>query len=220
MIALLLAALLAAPGAENGSLRIRTDVAGVKVLIGDQEAGDTPATLDVPAGRHRLTLVKPGFLEHVEEVDIKDGATSRLFIVMKPIDVPLPTFPIEYRVLHQHRSGACAGLLTLNADGVLYKADDGGDVFNLSLKEIKSVARSAGAVPFGIGLMTDLAIASRMKAKIIPARIEAPGRSYGFWARGADPAQTDPDLLDEDAARDTRQLFEVLYRMWTRSVSK
>lgn len=219
MIALLLAAVLATSPA-NGSLRVRTDVSGVKVLIGDQEAGETPATLDVPAGRHRLTLVKPGFLDHVEDVDIKDGATTRLFIVMKPVEVPLPAFPVEYRVLHQHRSGACAGILTLTADGISYKADDGGDVFMLPLKEIKSVARSPGSVPFGLGLVTDLAIASRMKAKIIPARIEAPGRSYGFWARGEDLTQRDPDLLDEAAARDTKQLFEILYRLWTRSVSK
>ena len=219
LIGLLSLALVAAGG--DGTLRVRTDVAGVSVLIDEQEAGETPATISpVSSGRHRVTLIKPGYQDHSEEIDVKDGATVRQFVVMKPIEVTLPPFPIRYRAIHQHRAGACVGQLTLEANGINYRGDDGQDVFNLPIRDVRSVARSSGAVPFGFGLATDLIVAAKMKAKVIPARIEAPGRSYGFWATDSASDVTDPDKLDDVAIQKTKELFEVLYRLWNTSLKK
>lgn len=209
-----------AAGAD-GTLRVRSDVPGVKVLIDDQEAGETPATIErVAPGKHRLTLIKPGYEDHTEDIDVKDGATLRPFVVMKASSASLPAFPIQYRALHQHRSGACVGELTLEADGVKFRATDGQDNFTLPLKEIKSVARSAGGVPFGFGIIEDSIIASKMRAKILPARIEAPGRSYGFWATDTANKETDPDKLDEVARGKTKELFETMYQLWSSQPKK
>jgi hypothetical protein len=201
-------------GGTESTLRVKTDVAGVKVLLDDQEAGETPVTITpVAPGRHRVTLLKAGYQDHAEDVEVQPGATARLFVVMKRIEISLPSFPVRYRALHQHRYGACIGHLTLTADAADYRSDDGTDVFHLPMSDVRSVARSAGPMVLG-GLVEMAAQSKHFSVPVIPVRIEVPGRGYGFWAMDSQGKTTDPHQLDEAAAQKTKELFEIVYRLW------
>ena len=207
-------------GGSDGTLRVKTDVAGVKVFVDDQEAGETPLTITpVAAGRHRVTLLKAGYQDHVEEVEVQAGATTRLFVVMKPSEISLPAFPVQYRALHQHSSGACIGQLTVTADAVDYRSDDGHDVFHLPIREMRSVARSMGSRPFGFLEMNIIvALTLKYKVAVTACRIEVPGRGYGFWAVESDAKTLQEVKSNEAIAEKTKELFEVVYRLWTTSL--
>jgi PEGA domain-containing protein len=209
-------------GGSDATLRVRTDVVGVTVLVDGQDAGETPITISpVAVGRHRITLLKAGYHDQVEDVDVQPGSTTRLFVVMKPAVVSLPSLPVEFRALHQHlRSGACIGQLTINADALDYRSDDGQDVFHLAISELRSVARSAGAIAnFGTGSASAI-LGANMRARVPPARVETAGRSYAFWAANAENKTTNPDELDEGAAEKTKQLFEIVYKLWSTSLKR
>jgi len=60
--------------------------------------------------------------------------------------VPLLSLPVSYRALHQHRAGACLGNLTVTAEAVDYRSDDGKDVFHIPIRDIRSVARGMGSL--------------------------------------------------------------------------
>jgi len=197
-------------GSSEGSLRVKTDVPEVKVFLDEQEVGQTPATVTpVPAGRHRLTLMKAGYEDHVEEVEVQPGATARMFVVMKRSALPLPPLPASYRTLHQHRTGLCLGNLAVTAEAVDYRSDDGKDVFHIPIRDIRSVARSMGS----------LADASwGVSADMTGCRLEAPGRSYGFFAVEGEFKSAN-EVKFQDTAKKTKELFEIVYRLWQDSVS-
>jgi len=189
-------------GSSDGSLRVKTDVAEVQVLLDGQEVGQTPVTVTpVPAGRHRVTLVKAGYEDYLEEVEVQAGATARMFVVMKRNHVPLPPLPVSYRALHQHRVGVCLGNLTVTAAALDYRSDDGKDVFHIPIRDIRSASRSMGSLPN---------IAWRVPAELTGCRLETPGRSYGFFAVEGEFKNAN-EIKFQDTVKKTKELFEIVY---------
>jgi hypothetical protein len=208
-VGLLLLGFLVAGGSE-GSLRVKTDVAEVQVLLDGQAVGQTPVTVTpVPAGQHRVTLIKAGYEDHIEEVEVQPGAAARMFVVMKRSAVPLPPLPVSYRALHQHRLGLCLGNLTVTAEAVDYRSDVGEDVFHIPIRDIRSVARSMGSAPN---------TSWRVSADLTGCRLETPGRSYGFFAVEGEFKSAN-EVEFQDTAKKTKELFEIVYRLWQDSVS-
>lgn len=70
--------------ALTGSLLIQANVGGARVFINGTEYGSIPSgsgrltISDLPAGRHELTLVAPGYRTLVREFDITGGETTEL----------------------------------------------------------------------------------------------------------------------------------------------
>ena len=175
-LALALALLQAAPGA--GALRIKSDVSDVEVLLDGKSVGQTPLTVSTVTGRHRVSLAKPGYEDHEEQVTVEAGVTAKLFVVMKPQPTAPPKLPVQFHAIHQHRAGACSGILTVTAEAVDYRSLDGKDVFHIPFAEMRSVVRSMGALPNA---------GWNIPNEYLGCRIEAPGRSYGFFAYEEDP---------------------------------
>ncbi len=192
----------------TGSLRIKTDAAEVQVLLDGKEMGSTPLTLrQVGAGRHQLLLVKQGYDDYTQEVEISPAKPVSLFVVMKPDNITLPALPVQFKVIHQHRLGTCVGVLTVTAEALEYKAENDDDKFYIPISTIKSVARSWGPTlgVVGINAPTDL----------MAFRIETPGRSYGFMA--FKDSIKDPVAV---ASVKTKELFEVVYKLWSATLSE
>ncbi|MGH9834425.1 MAG: PEGA domain-containing protein, partial [Blastocatellia bacterium] len=127
------------PAGPAGSLRVKTDVPDVQVILDDKEAGRTPLTLrSVPAGLRHLTLVKEGYEDHTQQVEVADQKTASVFVVMKPVTTPLPELPVEFKVMHQHKFGYCVGILTVSAKALDYKADRDEDKFQIPIQTLKS----------------------------------------------------------------------------------
>ncbi len=193
------------PTGPAGSLRVKTDVPDVQVILDDKEVGRTPLTLrSVPAGLRDLTLIKEGYEDHTQKVEVADQKTASIFVVMKPLTTPPPELPVEFKVMHQHKFGYCVGVLTVSAKALDYKADKDEDRFQIPIQTLKSVSRSWGPVPGmapgGINAQTDM----------MACRIEAPDRAYGFMAY--------KDQIGEEmkvASQKTKELFDVVYRLWT-----
>ena len=60
--------------AANGALSITTDPVNAEVFIDGRSAGQTPTNLvSVPAGEHRVRIVKTGYLEHARVVTVAAG---------------------------------------------------------------------------------------------------------------------------------------------------
>jgi hypothetical protein len=202
------------PAATNSQvtsvLRVKTDTRDVQVWLDGESVGRTPLTLrTVGAGKHRLGLMKDGFEDHLQEIDVLPNQTNSVFVVMKPREMALPPLPTEFKVIHQHRLGNCTGVLTVSLDSLYYKSTDDSDTFHIPISTIKSVARSwgsvAGLAPIGIAGPTDL----------MAFRIEAPGRSYGFLAfkdRVDDPMKV--------ASEKTRELYDLVFRLWSATLKK
>jgi hypothetical protein len=163
----------------------------------------------VAAGKHRLALIKDGYEDDVQEVEVLANQSNSIFVVMKPRNVKLPELPVEFKAIHQHRTGTCVGVLTVSADFLDYKASNDADQFHIPIASIKSVARSwgsvAGLMPIGIGGPTDL----------LAFRIETPGRSYGFLA-----FKDTPDDPMKVASERTRELYDVVYKLWSATLTK
>jgi hypothetical protein len=188
-----------------GVLRVKTDVAEALVVLDDREVGQTPLTLrDVSVGKHRLMIVKDGFEDHSQEVEVTSVKTASVFAVMKPERSQMPEVPVTFRVLHHHFSGSkCFGKLTVTAESVDYDAENDADKFHIPLATIKSVSRSWGpyrGVPvLGIKGSTDS----------MAFRIETPGRSYNFRAF-RETADDKPDVISVE----TKNLFTTVYKLW------
>jgi hypothetical protein len=197
------------PGQTTGTLRVKTDTSAVQVLVDGKEVGQTPLTLrDLSSGKHTLTLLKNGYEDHLEEVEISPAQTNSIFVVMKPLNLKMPDLPVQFKVIHQHRLGTCVGVITVSAEALDYKAENDSDQFHIPIMSIKSVARSwgsvAGLAPIGIGGPTDL----------LAFRIETSGRSYGFMA--FKDTVNDPMKI---ASEKTKELYEIVYRLWSATLS-
>lgn len=194
----------------DGVLRVKTDTTDVQVRLDGEDVGRTPLTLrNLTSGKHKILLLKDGYEDHSQEIEVSPGAPNSIFVVMKPLSTNLPTLPAEFKAIHQHRTGTCVGLLTVTADALDYKAENDSDQFHIPIATIKSVARSwgpvAGLAPFGIRAPTEL----------MAFRIEAPGRSYGFMAFNESPK----DSL-EVAGKKTRELYVIVYKLWSATLTK
>jgi hypothetical protein len=192
-LALIALALLAAPaGGQDGTstLRIKSDVTDVEVLIDGESAGRTPLTLtSVKPGKIKLTFVKPGFEDQTREADALAGKTASVFVVMKKILGPFPELPISFLGVHEHTAGRCYGRLVVHRDHLEYKADKGPDSFQIPLASITFLSRSTGplfVIPtasptFGGVNVGAYGIERKNPAGVLPVRVETKERKYGFW---------------------------------------
>src|SRR2546428_3819392 len=143
-------------GQATGTLRVKTDTSDVQVLMDGQDVGRTPLTLrDLGGGKHRLALLKDGYEDHLQDIEVLGNQPNSIFVVMKPLNIELPDLPVQFKAIHQHRLGTCVGVLTVSAEALDYKAENDSDQFHIPINSIKSVARSwgsvAGMMPIGIG---------------------------------------------------------------------
>jgi hypothetical protein len=133
--------------------------------------------------------------------------------VMKRLPAEPPKLPVQFYVIHQHRAGACSGILTVTAEAVDYRSHDGKDVFHILISEMRSVSRSMGALPDA---------AWRVPHEYLGCRIEGPGRSYGFFAYEEDPklagTPAENRVKFADTAAKTKELFELVYRLWSETL--
>jgi len=194
----------------TGVLRVKTDATGVQVWLDGEDVGRTPLTLRAVAnGKHRLALMKDGYEDHQQEIDVLPSQTNSIFVVMKPLKLNLPDLPVEFKAIHQHRTGTCVGTLTVSGEALDYKAVNDADQFHIPITSIKSVARSwgpvAGLTPMGI----------RGPTELMAFRIETSGRSYGFFA-----FKDTPDDPVKVASEKTRELYEIVFKLWSATLKK
>jgi hypothetical protein len=195
---------------STGVLRVKTDTSDVHIWLDGEEVGRAPLTLrTVASGKRRLALMKDGYEDHQQEIEVLPNQTNSIFVVMKPLTLKLPALPTEFKAIHQHRTGTCVGTLTVSAEALDYKAINDSDRFHIPIAGIKSVARSwgpvAGLAPMGIRAPTDF----------MAFRIETSGRSYGFFA-----FKDTPDDSVKVASEKTRELYEVVFKLWSATLTK
>jgi hypothetical protein len=64
---------------SGGTLAIKSDPPGATILVdGRERAERTPALLSLPAGAHRLEVVKEGFAKYTEVVTVKDSVITNV----------------------------------------------------------------------------------------------------------------------------------------------
>lgn len=212
-------ALFPAPLPDDGTLRIKTDVADVEVFLDGASVGKAPLTLTpVAVGAHHLTLTKPGYVDHEEEVQVQAGATAKKFVIMKALPAEPPKLPAQFYAIHQHSAGsACSGILTVTAEAVDYRSHDGHDVFHIPIQQLHSLSRSMGTAWWTSGpLKTPLQYSA--------CRLEVPGKSYGFFAYEEDPklagTPAENRVTKEDTSAKTKEMFELIYRLWAESLEQ
>ena len=204
---------------NDGSMRVKTDVSGVEVFLDGASVGKTPLTLpSVAIGAHRLTFSKPGYEDHEEQVQVVSGVPAKIFVIMKALPAEPLKFPVQYYALHQHTAGpGCSGILTVTADAIDYKSHDGKEVFHIPLQDVKSLSRSMGTAWWTSSPLTT-------PGERAGCRLEVPGRSFGFFAYDEDPALAGTSAEGRVKFRDTtvktKELFELLYRMWSENLDR
>jgi hypothetical protein len=187
-----------------GALRVKTDITGVHIFLDGEEKGTTPTTLrGLAPGQHQLALVKDGYEAQETAVTITAGATELVAVTMKPLVLPLPQLPAVFRAIHQHRLGTCIGTMTVTADAIDFVGDTKEDVFHIPIRTLRSVSHSFGRIP-GMGGGMD------GSSSLMACRFEAPDRAFGFWA-----VEKDGNDTVEVMSVKTRELLQVLYRLWT-----
>ena len=69
------------------SLTVHANVEGATLLIDDENAGQTPILAPVPidVGRHTLRLRKPGYQDHVQELEIAGGKPESVDLRLEPM---------------------------------------------------------------------------------------------------------------------------------------
>jgi len=67
----------------SGQIQVLSQPAGAAILVnGVRRPETTPATLQLPAGKHLITVVKEGYQQDQQEVELKDSAFVRLNFVL------------------------------------------------------------------------------------------------------------------------------------------
>lgn len=207
-VALLVSHAASAQDSATGKLRVKTDTAEVEVFLDGKSAGRTPLMLkDLTSGKHRIALLKDGYEDHLQEVDVSLDKTNVMFVVMKPRSVKLPDLPVEFRVTDQGRRSKNVGTLTVSAEDIYYKADDNSKEFRVAVSTIKSVVRALSAVINTTPTPTFKSPNS--KDEVMSIRVEVPGHTYTFIA--FEGTRKDPF---EVADQKTRELYDVLYKLW------
>ncbi len=70
--------------AMTGQVQIISEPPGAAILLnGNPRRETTPATIELPAGRHTVTVVKEG-RKAEQEIEVKDGAFVRIHFVLSP----------------------------------------------------------------------------------------------------------------------------------------
>jgi hypothetical protein len=195
-----------APARSQGTagLRVKTDAADVEVWLDGEPVGRTPLTLrELSTGKHRLTLLKDGYEDYLEEVEVAPGKTNSVFVVMKPRGVKLPDLPVEFKIVNAGLSRKYEGTLTVSAEALDYKSDNGEHQFHVQVADIKSVVR-AMSPSIGMGYLR-----SPNSKELMAIRLEAAGSTYTFIAF----KETRKDRF-EVANEKTRELYDIIYRLW------
>lgn len=202
--------------ADDGTLRVKTDVGEVEVFLDGKTLGKSPLTLPMPTGTYHLTLTKPGYEDHEEQVQIQSGLTAKVFVIMKPLPKEPPKLPAQFYAIHQHSSGtACSGILTVTAAAIDYRSHDGRDVFHIPILQVTSLSRSMGTAWW-----TNKPL--KTPAAYSACRLEVPGASYGFFAYEEDPklagTPAENRVTRQEASAKTKELYELIYRLWAESL--
>ena len=67
--------------ANTGTVYLDSTPSGAAIRVdGKDVSAKTPTTLTLPAGRHKLEFSKDGFASQQHDVDVSDGAISKLSI--------------------------------------------------------------------------------------------------------------------------------------------
>ena len=67
----------------TGEVLVTSEPAGASIVIdGTRRRETTPATLQVAAGKHTITLTKEGYARHEQEIEVKDSAFVRLSVTL------------------------------------------------------------------------------------------------------------------------------------------
>ncbi len=209
---LLLLLLLSAPLLADTTVRIKTDAPSVEVLLDGASMGKTPLTLTVSPGSHELKFAKEGFEGLSRPLEVKDASPSKVFVVMKATSKPLPVLPLTLRAFHQHRAGACSGVLTVAADKLSFKSEDDTDAFEVPLASIRSLTRGMGA---GVNVTWGLT------GEYSGVRLDTSDRNYGLFAFEMDeklaamtPKERTNTLTFQMMEKPTGELFRLLRRLW------
>ncbi|HZQ90459.1 MAG TPA: PEGA domain-containing protein [Terriglobales bacterium] len=202
---------------DTGSIRIKADAGEAEVFLDGKGVGKSPLTLTgVTPGAHQVTLTRPGYEDHEQQVQVAPGATAKVFVMMKALRAELPKFPVQYYALHQHAAGACNGILTVTAEALDYKSSDGKDVFHIPIDDIKSLSRSMGTAWWTSSPLST-------PGEYAGCRLEIPGRSLGFFAYEQDPGAPAGPIENRAKFRQaekTKELFELVYRLWMDSLPR
>lgn len=210
-VGLLLTHAASAQSPGTATLRVKTDTAGVEVWLDGESVGRTPLTLrEVAAGKHRIALLKDGYEDHAEDVEVSPGRANSLFVVMKPRSVKLPDLPVTFKVVDAGRREKYVGTLTVSAEALDYKSENGKHDFRVPVATIKSVVRALSPVVGGMPQMKS----PNSKDEVMAIRVEAPGHTYTFIAF----KETRKDPF-EVANEKTRELYDVVYRLWFATVN-
>lgn len=204
---LLMAHAASAQSQSTASLRVKTDTADVEVWLDGESVGRTPLTLkNLTAGKHRIAVLKDGYEDHVQDVEVSPGRSNSVFVVMKPLSVKLPDLPVEFRIVNAGRSSKYVGTLKVTAEAIDYKSDNGAHQFHIPVASIKSVVRALSPVIGGVSVYYK---SPNTKGEVMAIRIGASDGTYTFIA--FEDTRKDPF---EVANRKTRELYDVLYRLW------
>jgi hypothetical protein len=203
---------------DDGTLRVKTDLAEVEVFVDGNSVGKTPLTVTpVAVGLHRLLLAKAGYADYEQQVQIQAGVTTKLFVIMKALPTEPPKLPAQFYVIHQHAAGACSGVLTVTAEAIDYHSHDGREVFHIPIAEVRSLSRSMGTAWWTSAPL-------RTPAQYSACRLEVPGRSYGFFAYEEDPklagTPAENRIRQQDTSVKTKELFDLIYRLWAESLEQ
>jgi len=193
------------------ALRVKTDVAGAEVELNGKPVGVTPLNLPGLAdGKYSLKFSKPGYEEHAETIDIRGGKPASIFVVLKPLDRPLPTLPVAYSVAHLHVNDACSGILTVNTEGVDFRASSGSDLFAIPLSKLTGVIRrQSAAYLHTMGLAGTVVVGTLGQSQVASVHLTTRGRNYTFLV-------LDETGKNPQPAR-TLELYGLLYLLWDRS---
>jgi hypothetical protein len=66
--------------AAGGSVMIRTTPSGAAIAVDGAALGEAPRTIDLPAGKHTITLSLPGHLSESHAVVVKPGPPAKLYV--------------------------------------------------------------------------------------------------------------------------------------------
>lgn len=66
------------PPATTGSVSVRSEPLGARVLVDGTERGVTPLELELPPGEHTIALDKPGFAAQEQKLTVEAGAAQEL----------------------------------------------------------------------------------------------------------------------------------------------
>jgi hypothetical protein len=63
----------------TGQVQVVSDPPGAAILVDEKRLTETtPATLELPAGKHVIAVVKEGYLRNEQELEVKDTAFVRV----------------------------------------------------------------------------------------------------------------------------------------------